>query len=70
MTNGQNTKTLGLEIIHTLAKQYGWAEFPTDESRFSNPWVIGLICACIVLVTYLLFRKTFLSYKVGAINQA
>jgi CubicO group peptidase (beta-lactamase class C family) len=55
MTNGQNTKALGLEIIHTLSKQYGWTEFPT-ESRFSNPWIIGLICASFVLVTYLLFR--------------
>ena len=55
MTNAQNTKGLGLEIIHTLSKQYGWTEFPT-ESRFSNPWIIGLICASFVLVTYLLFR--------------
>jgi len=55
MTNGQNTKGLGLEIIHTLSKQYGWTEFPT-ESRFSNPWIIGLICASFVLATYLLFR--------------
>jgi CubicO group peptidase (beta-lactamase class C family) len=55
MTNGQNTKGLGLEIIHTLSKQYGWTEFPT-ESRFSNPWIIGLICASFLLVTYLLFR--------------
>jgi CubicO group peptidase (beta-lactamase class C family) len=55
MTNGQNSKALGLEIIHALAKQYGWTEFPT-ESRFSNPWLIGLICACVVLITYLLFR--------------
>jgi len=39
-----------------LAKQYGWTEFPTDESRFSNPWIIGLICTSIVLVTYLLFE--------------
>jgi hypothetical protein len=56
MTNGQNTKALGLEIIHALAKQYGWKEYPTDESRFSNPGVIGAICAAIVLITYLLFR--------------
>jgi CubicO group peptidase (beta-lactamase class C family) len=56
MTNGQNTKALGLEIIHALAKQYRWTEYPRDESRFSNPWVIGLICAAIVLITYLLFR--------------
>jgi hypothetical protein len=70
MTNGQNTKALGLEIIHTLAKQYGWTEFPTEELRFSNPWVIGLICAGVaLLVSYLLFRvrhrKRFLSYKLG-----
>lgn len=56
MTNGQNTKTLGLEIIHALAKQFGWSEFPTDESRLSNPWVIGLIGASVVVITYLLFR--------------
>jgi CubicO group peptidase (beta-lactamase class C family) len=70
MTNGQNTKALDLEIIHTLAKQYGWTEFPTDESRFSNLWVIGLICAGVaLLVSYLLFRvihrKRFLLYKLG-----
>jgi CubicO group peptidase (beta-lactamase class C family) len=57
MTNGQNTKTLGLEIIQALANQYGWTEFPTDdESRFSNPWVIALICVFIVLAAYSLFR--------------
>ena len=56
MTNGQNTKTLGLEVIHALAKQFGWSEFPTDESRLSNPWVIGLIGASVVVITYLLFR--------------
>jgi CubicO group peptidase (beta-lactamase class C family) len=56
MTNGQNTKDLGLKIVHTLAKQYGWTEFPTDESRFSNPWVTGLILAAIVLIAYLVFR--------------
>jgi len=55
MTNGQNTKALGLEIIHALAKQHGWTELPTD-STFSNPWVIALVFACIILVTYLLFR--------------
>jgi CubicO group peptidase (beta-lactamase class C family) len=55
MTNGQNTKGLGLEIIHTLAKQYGWTEFPTD-SPFSNPWIIGLICASSVFIAYMLFR--------------
>ena len=56
MTNGQNTKTLGLEIVRALAKQYGWTEFPSDDSRFKNPWVIGLICAAIVLIAYSLFR--------------
>jgi hypothetical protein len=56
MSNQQHSKALMLEIIHALAKQYGWTEFPTDESRFSNPWVIGLICVFIVLATYSLFR--------------
>jgi CubicO group peptidase (beta-lactamase class C family) len=69
MTNGQNTKGLGLEIIHTLAKQYGWTEFPT-ESAFSNPWIIGLIFVSISLVTYLFFRvsrhrKRLLFSKLG-----
>jgi CubicO group peptidase (beta-lactamase class C family) len=56
MANGQNTKALGLEIIHALAQQYGWTEYPADDSRFSNPWVIGVLCAAIILITYLLFR--------------
>ena len=56
MTNGQNTKDLGLKIVRTLAEQYGWTEFPTDESRFSNPWVIALILAAVVLIIYLVFR--------------
>jgi len=56
MSNQQYSKALMLEVIHALAKQYGWTEFPTDESRFSNPWIIGLVCACIVLATYSLFR--------------
>jgi CubicO group peptidase (beta-lactamase class C family) len=55
MTNGQNTKALGLEIIHTLSKQYGWSEFP-KESTLSNPWFIGLSACVLLLVTYLLFR--------------
>jgi len=55
MSNEQYSKALMLEVIQTLAKQYGWTEFPTD-STFTNPWVIGLICACVVLITYLLFR--------------
>ena len=54
MTNGQNTKALGLEIIDALSKQYGWTEFPR-ESRFSNPWVIGLISACAVLLVFFFF---------------
>jgi CubicO group peptidase (beta-lactamase class C family) len=55
LSNQQYSKALMLEVIHALAKQYGWTEFPTD-STFSNPWVIALIFACIILVTYLLFR--------------
>ena len=69
MSNDQHSKALMLEIIRALSKQYGWTEFPT-ESRFSNPWVIGLICACIVFITYFLFRlirhrKGFLWYKLA-----
>jgi len=56
MSNQQYSKALMLEVIHALAKQYGWSEFPTDDPTFSNPWAIGLICAFTVLVTYLLFR--------------
>ncbi len=55
MTNGQNTKALGLEIIHTLSEQYGWTEFPRD-STFTNPRVIGLSACVLLLITYLLFR--------------
>jgi CubicO group peptidase (beta-lactamase class C family) len=73
MSNQQYSKALMLEIIQALAKQYGWTEFPTDESRFSNPWIIGLIFASISLITYLVFRvsrhrKRFLFSKLGAIN--
>jgi CubicO group peptidase (beta-lactamase class C family) len=69
MTNGQNTKALGLEIIDVLSKQYGWTEFPT-ESTFSNPWIIGLILVSISLIVYLGFRvsrhrKRFLFSKLG-----
>jgi CubicO group peptidase (beta-lactamase class C family) len=69
MTNGQNTKALGLEIIGALAKQYGWTEFPT-ESPFSNPWIIAVIFASIGIVIYLVVRirrhrKRFLSSKLG-----
>jgi hypothetical protein len=49
MTNGQNSKALMLEVIYALAEQYGWTEFPKDESRFSNPLIIGLICVSIVI---------------------
>jgi hypothetical protein len=55
MANSQHSKALMLEVIHALAKQYGWTEFPRD-STFANPWVIDLICACVILITYLLFR--------------
>jgi CubicO group peptidase (beta-lactamase class C family) len=70
MANNQYSKALMLEIIHALAKQYGWTEFPTDDSRFRNPRVIGLIFASIALITYLVFRvsrhrKKFLFSKLG-----
>ena len=55
MSNQQYSKALMVEVIHALAEQYGWTEFPR-ESRFTNPWIIGLIFASFVLVTYLLFR--------------
>ena len=55
MTNGQNTKALGLEIIHALSKQYGWTEFPKD-STFTNPWVISFTACVLLLITYFLFR--------------
>jgi CubicO group peptidase (beta-lactamase class C family) len=55
MSNQQYSKALGLEIIHAIAKQYGWAEYPTD-STFTNPWVIALISVCFVLTMFLLFR--------------
>jgi CubicO group peptidase (beta-lactamase class C family) len=55
MSNQQYSKALMLEVIHALAKQYGWTELPTD-STFSNPWSIGLICVSIVLAAYSLFR--------------
>jgi len=54
MTNGQNSKALGLEIIRAFANQYGWTEYPTDDS--SLIWVIYLIGGGLVLVAYLLFR--------------
>jgi len=61
MTNGQNSKALGLEIIAAFAKQYGWTEFPRDSAF--NIWTIGAICAFLVLVASLFFlishhRKT------------
>jgi CubicO group peptidase (beta-lactamase class C family) len=55
MANSQYSKALMLEVILALAKQNGWTEFPIDESRFSNPWVITLICACMALFAYFLF---------------
>jgi len=55
MSNQQYSKALMLEVIHALAKQYGWTEFPTDSTS-GNPWIIGLICVSIVLVAYSLFR--------------
>ena len=55
MSNQQYSKALMLEVIHALAKQYGWTEFPTDSTT-GNPWIIGLICVSIVLVAYSLFR--------------
>jgi len=55
LSNQQYSKALMLEIIQALSKQYGWTEFPT-ESTFSNPWIMGLICASFALVIYLLFR--------------
>src|SRR5258708_27134496 len=58
LSNQQYSKALMLEVIHALAKQYGWTEFPTDESRFSNRWIIGLIFASIILITYLVFRAS------------
>jgi CubicO group peptidase (beta-lactamase class C family) len=55
MSNQQYSKALDLEIIHAVAKQYGWSEFPT-ESTFTNPRAIALICPCIALLAYFLFR--------------
>lgn len=67
MSNQQYSKALMLEVIHALSKQYGWTEFPKEDSRFSNPWVTGLICACAVLTSYALFlakhSKKLLQYK-------
>jgi CubicO group peptidase (beta-lactamase class C family) len=70
MSNQQYSKALMLEVIQALAKQYGWTEFPTDDSRFGNPWVVGLIFASISLIIYLAFRvsrhrKRFLFSKLG-----
>ncbi|HWC20192.1 MAG TPA: serine hydrolase domain-containing protein [Terriglobales bacterium] len=56
MTNGQNTKALGLEIIHALAKQYGWTEYPTNSSGFNSPWMIAVFCASVFLTMYLFLR--------------
>jgi hypothetical protein len=57
MSNQQYSKALMLEVIHALAKQYGWTEFPTD-STFTNPWVIGLSACVLLVISYLLFRVT------------
>jgi hypothetical protein len=56
MSNQQYSKALMLQVIHAIAKNYGWTEYPTDESRFSNPWIITMICASIILLTYLFYR--------------
>lgn len=56
MANKQYSKALMLEVVDALAKQYGWTGLPPAESRFSNPWVIGLIPVFIILATYSLFR--------------
>lgn len=56
MANKQYSKALMLQVVRALAKQYGWIGLPPDESRFSSPWVIGLICACVALIAHLLFR--------------
>ncbi len=55
VSNGQNTKALGLEIIHALAKQYGWTEYPADDSTLSDAWVIGF-AVTVIVITYLLSR--------------
>ena len=56
MSNSQYSKSLCLEVIRALSKQYGWTDFPT-ESRFSNPWLLGLICTFIVLGAFLVVRS-------------
>ena len=56
MSNSQYSKSLCLEIIRALSKQYGWTDFPT-ESRFSNAWLLGLICTFIVLGAFLVVRS-------------
>jgi CubicO group peptidase (beta-lactamase class C family) len=50
MANSEYGKALMLEVVHALADQYGWTEFPTDRSGFRNPWVIALICAGVSLL--------------------
>ena len=56
MSNQQSSKALMLEVIQAVAKQYGWTEFPRDDSSLGDPWFIGLICALAVLAAYSLFR--------------
>jgi CubicO group peptidase (beta-lactamase class C family) len=55
MTNGQNTKTLGMEIVHALSKRYGWTEFPR-ESRFSN---LSLVQAGVINARRQVARSAF-----------
>lgn len=66
MSNSQYSKSLCLEIIRALAKQYGWTDFPT-ESRFSYRWLIGLICGFVLLTMFFVVRrarrKRLLMYK-------
>jgi CubicO group peptidase (beta-lactamase class C family) len=56
MTNGQNSKALDLEIIRAFARQYGWTEYPTDDS--SLIWLVYPIGGGLVVVAYLLFRAS------------
>jgi CubicO group peptidase (beta-lactamase class C family) len=56
MANSQYSKVLMLEVVPALAKQYGWTEFPKDDSRFDNPWVVAPICLFIAPAAYWIFR--------------
>lgn len=55
MTNSQFSKALCLEIISALAQRYGWTEYP-KAPLISNPWVISLIGACLLLTTFFVLR--------------